>query len=50
MAKGRMKYATGIEWGAGTFTYDGAPEERAEELKQAAVNAAKDVEHPGHSE
>ena len=50
MAKGRMKYAAGIEWGAGTFTYDGAPEERARELKQAAVKAMRDIEYLGHSE
>lgn len=50
MTKGRMKYAAGIEWGAGTFTYDGAPEERARELKQAAVKAVRDIECLGHSE
>jgi UDPglucose--hexose-1-phosphate uridylyltransferase len=50
MAKGRMKYAAGIEWGAGTFTYDGTPEERASELKQAAVIAVRDTKHLGQSE
>jgi UDPglucose--hexose-1-phosphate uridylyltransferase len=50
MAKGRVKYAAGIEWGAGTFTYDGTPEERARELKQAAVMAVRDTKHLGQSE
>ena len=33
-SKNKLKYAAGIEWGAGTFTYDGLPEERAKQLKE----------------
>jgi UDPglucose--hexose-1-phosphate uridylyltransferase len=33
----KLKYAAGIEWGAGTFTYDGLPEERAKMLRMAAA-------------
>ncbi|MEM0014997.1 MAG: galactose-1-phosphate uridylyltransferase [Zestosphaera sp.] len=33
--RGRLKYAAGIEQGFWVFTYDGAPEERAEELRDA---------------
>lgn len=33
--KERMKYAAGIEWGYWVFTYDGVPEERARELRDA---------------
>jgi len=32
--KGKLKYAAGIEWGAGTFTYDGLPENNATKLRQ----------------
>ena len=47
-----MKYAAGIEWGAGTFTYDGVPEERAAELRKASMDAIRGIEHLGfvHSE
>ncbi len=31
----KLKYPGGVERGAGTFTYDGVPEEKAEELKKA---------------
>jgi len=50
MARGRMKYAAGIEWGAGTFTYDGSPEERASELRATAAKAVKDIKHLGRPE
>lgn len=33
----RLKYPAGIEWGAGTFTYDGLPEERARTLRIAVA-------------
>jgi UDPglucose--hexose-1-phosphate uridylyltransferase len=49
MGQGRTKYAAGIEWGAGTFTYDGAPEERAGELKKACAKAVKETQHLGNS-
>jgi len=39
--KEKLKYAAGIEWGAGTFTYDGSPEERAQELKEACLKAVR---------
>ncbi|MEM4717669.1 MAG: galactose-1-phosphate uridylyltransferase [Desulfurococcaceae archaeon] len=29
----KLKYAAGIEWGYWVFTYDGVPEERADEIK-----------------
>lgn len=32
---GKIKYAAGIEWGAGTFTYDGLPENNAARLREA---------------
>jgi UDPglucose--hexose-1-phosphate uridylyltransferase len=44
---GRTKYAAGIEWGAGTFTYDGVPEDNAAELKRASLKAMKGTEHLG---
>ena len=47
MEAGRMKYAAGIEWGAGTFTYDGVPEERVVELRKASVEAIRGIEHLG---
>jgi len=31
---GKIKYAAGIEWGAGTFTYDGLPENNAARLRE----------------
>jgi UDPglucose--hexose-1-phosphate uridylyltransferase len=40
----RIKYAAGIELGAGTFTYDGVPEERASVLKEAAGKAVNKIE------
>ncbi|RLE76531.1 MAG: galactose-1-phosphate uridylyltransferase [Thermoprotei archaeon] len=33
--RGKLKYAAGIEWGAGTFTYDGLPEANAARLREA---------------
>jgi len=33
--KEKLKYAAGIEWGYWVFTYDGVPEERAVELREA---------------
>jgi UDPglucose--hexose-1-phosphate uridylyltransferase len=47
MEKGRTKYAAGIEWGAGTFTYDGMPEERAKELKDSSRDATRGIRHLG---
>jgi len=32
--KDKLKYAAGIEWGAGTFTYDGLPENNAAKLRR----------------
>jgi len=49
MGRGRTKYAAGIEWGAGTFTYDGAIEERAAELREASMGATKGMRHLGRS-
>jgi UDPglucose--hexose-1-phosphate uridylyltransferase len=40
----RIKYAAGIELGAGTFTYDGVPEERASVLREAAGKALNKIE------
>jgi len=40
----KLKYAAGIEWGAGVFTYDGLPEERAMQLKKAVNKALNDLE------
>lgn len=37
--KNKLKYAAGIEWGFGVFTYDGVPEEKAAELKKACSEA-----------
>ncbi len=47
ISRERIKYAAGIEWGAWVFTYDGIPEERARELKQAAREALKKIDHLG---
>lgn len=33
----KLKYAAGIEWGAGVFTYDGLPEDRADMLREAVA-------------
>jgi UDPglucose--hexose-1-phosphate uridylyltransferase len=44
ISRERIKYAAGIEWGAGTFTYDGVPEERASILRESAGKALKNME------
>jgi UDPglucose--hexose-1-phosphate uridylyltransferase len=44
ISRERIKYAAGIEWGAGTFTYDGVPEERASILRKSAGKALKNIE------
>jgi UDPglucose--hexose-1-phosphate uridylyltransferase len=44
ITRDRIKYAAGIEWGAGTFTYDGIPEERASALREAAGKALSKIE------
>jgi len=49
MGKGRTKYAAGIEWGAGTFTYDGVIEERAADLQRASADAVQGMKHLGRS-
>ena len=41
--KEKVKYAAGIEWGAGTFTYDALPEERARQLQRACVKAIREL-------
>ncbi|MCD6536572.1 MAG: galactose-1-phosphate uridylyltransferase [Thaumarchaeota archaeon] len=46
-SESRIKYAAGIEWGAWVFTYDGVPEERAAELKEAARKASLEIDHLG---
>lgn len=45
----RIKYAAGIEWGAWVFTYDGVPEERAEEVRAAARKALGRIDHLGRA-
>jgi len=46
--KDKLKYAAGIEWGYGTFTYDGVPEEKAKELREACRKALERLgEHLG---
>lgn len=35
----KLKYAAGIEWGYWTFTFDGVPESKAEELRRACRKA-----------
>jgi len=47
LSKEKVKYAAGIEWGAGTFTYDGVPEERAAQLREAGATALTNIEHLG---
>ncbi len=37
----KLKYAAGIEWGYWTFTYDGVPEQKARELREACYRALK---------
>lgn len=44
ITRDRIKYAAGIEMGAGTFTYDGFPEERASALREAAGKAVSEIE------
>ncbi|MEM0001538.1 MAG: galactose-1-phosphate uridylyltransferase [Desulfurococcaceae archaeon] len=39
--KEKLKYAAGIEWGFWVFTYDGVPEQRAVELREACRKAVK---------
>ncbi|RLF25612.1 MAG: galactose-1-phosphate uridylyltransferase [Thermoprotei archaeon] len=45
--KDKLKYAAGIEWGAWVFTYDGVPEEKAAELRNAFRRALEQIEHLG---
>ena len=40
----KLKYAAGIEWGFWTFTYDGVPEEKAEELRRACSKALEKLD------
>lgn len=47
ITRDRIKYAAGIEWGAGTFTYDGVPEERASVLRKGARKALGKIESMG---
>jgi UDPglucose--hexose-1-phosphate uridylyltransferase len=47
ITRDRIKYAAGIEWGAGTFTYDGVPEERASVLRNGARKALAKIESLG---
>lgn len=35
----RLKYPAGVEWGCGSFTYDGVPELRASELRRSCIEA-----------
>ena len=49
MGRGRTKYAAGIEWGAGTFTYDGVIEERAADLREASAEVIQGMKHLGRS-
>ncbi len=39
LSKDKLKYAAGIEWGAGAFTYDDLPEQKVNELKTALKKA-----------
>ncbi|MHA1594199.1 MAG: galactose-1-phosphate uridylyltransferase [Candidatus Baldrarchaeia archaeon] len=41
--KERLKHPAGVEWGAGTFTYDGVPEIRAKELRDACKRALRNL-------
>lgn len=41
--KDKLKHAAGIEWGFWVFTYDGSPEKKAEELKEACKKAVGDL-------
>jgi UDPglucose--hexose-1-phosphate uridylyltransferase len=49
ISRDRIKYAAGIEWGAWIFTYDGVPEERVKELKQATWKIMKNLDHLGEA-
>ncbi len=49
ISKDRIKYAAGIEWGAWIFTYDGVPEERVKELKQATRKIMENLDHLGEA-
>ncbi|MBS7642527.1 MAG: galactose-1-phosphate uridylyltransferase [Candidatus Bathyarchaeia archaeon] len=40
LSRDRLKYAAGVEWGAWVFTYDGVPEDRVGELREAARRIA----------
>ena len=47
ISRDRIKYAAGIELGAGTFTYDGIPEDRATVLREATGRALEKIQHTG---
>jgi len=40
----KLKYAAGIEWGFWIFTYDGVPEEKALELREACSKALRELD------
>ena len=42
---GRLKYAAGIEHGAGNFTYDSIPEENAHLLRRTVEEKCIDEQH-----
>lgn len=42
--KDKLKYAAGIEWGFWVFTYDGIPEKKAYELREACSKALKKLD------
>ncbi|UNQ73230.1 galactose-1-phosphate uridylyltransferase [Infirmifilum sp. NZ] len=44
----KLKYPAGIEWGGWVFTYDALPEEKAEELRRAAVKAVENLKRSGY--
>jgi UDPglucose--hexose-1-phosphate uridylyltransferase len=46
----KLKYAAGIEWGFWTFTYDGNPKDKAEELREALLRASKTLNFEGEVE
>ncbi|MCY0868145.1 MAG: galactose-1-phosphate uridylyltransferase [Desulfurococcus sp.] len=43
-ARDKLKYAAGVEWGGWVFTYDGLPEERALELREAFKKGLEKLE------
>jgi len=47
-SKDKLKYAAGIEWGAGAFTYDDLPEEKVNELKTALKKATDRLSSNGY--